>query len=55
VQYLEASNELVSNLRFNFIHAPLSDIFLVLTERRTLDADVSERVITLKVSKLLAF
>ena len=55
VQYLEASNELVSNLRFNFIHAPLSDIFLVLTERRALDGGISERVITLKVSKLLAF
>jgi hypothetical protein len=55
VQYLEASNELVSNLRFNLIHAPLSDIFLVLTERRTLDASVSERVLTLKISKLLAF
>ena len=55
VQYLEASNELVTNLRFNFIHAPLSDVFLVLTERRSLDGGVSERVITLKGSKLLAF
>ncbi|MGH7469615.1 MAG: DUF5916 domain-containing protein [Longimicrobiales bacterium] len=55
VQYLEASNELVSNLRFNFIHAPLSDIFLVLTERRALDGGVSERVVTIKASKLLSF
>jgi hypothetical protein len=55
VQYLEASNELVTNLRFNFIHAPLSDIFLVLTERRALDGAVSQRVLTLKASRLLSF
>jgi hypothetical protein len=55
VQYLKASNELVTNLRFNFIHAPLSDIFFVVTERRALDGDVSQRVFTLKASRLLSF
>ena len=70
VQYNEAARELVTNLRFNLIHAPLSDVFLVLTERRSLadeasiarehtDVDVFRRVrergVTLKVTRLLAF
>jgi len=59
VQYNEATEELIGNARFNVIHAPLSDIFLVYTERRTLASGapegVLERGITLKVTKLLAF
>lgn len=56
VQYNVAADELVTNLRFNFIHAPLSDFFLVYTERRDMDSDlVLDRVITAKVTKLLAF
>jgi Domain of unknown function (DUF5916)/Carbohydrate family 9 binding domain-like len=58
VQYIEADEQLVSNIRFNYIHAPLSDIFLVFTERRQLHSDgdaVIERLLTLKVTKLLAF
>lgn len=54
-----ATDELVSNVRFNLIHAPLSDLFLVYTERRSLVDSVSapapERGFTLKVTKLLAF
>jgi hypothetical protein len=56
VQYNEASQEMVTNLRFRWIHAPLSDLYLVLTERRDTDAGaVLDRFITLKVTKLLAF
>jgi len=56
VQYLEASDELVSNLRLNWIHAPLSDVFLVFTEKRGVDGGaVAERVLTLKATRLLAF
>jgi len=59
VQYNQASEELISNVRFNLIHAPLSDLFVVFTERRSLaDAapePVLERGITLKVTRLLAF
>jgi hypothetical protein len=59
VQYNESTDELITNARFNLIHAPLSDVFLVYTERRSL-ADlvvdpVVERGITLKVTKLFAF
>ena len=59
VQYNESTEELVTNVRFNLIHAPLSDIFLVFTERRSLADGVTsavlERGITLKGTKLLAF
>ena len=56
VQYNAASEEFVTNLRFRWIHAPLSDLYLVLTERRDNVGDrVLERFITLKFTKLLAF
>jgi hypothetical protein len=59
IQYNEATEELVTNARFNLIHAPLSDVFLVLTERRSLAHEVAqpvlERGVTLKVTRLLAF
>jgi hypothetical protein len=56
VQYNVASEEVVTNLRFRWIHAPLSDLFLVLTERRDVaDNQVLDRFITLKVTKLFAF
>ncbi len=56
VQYVESTDELVANVRINYIHAPLSDIFLVFTERRDLGGDtLTERFITLKITKLLSF
>ena len=60
IQYNQATEELFTNVRFNLIHAPLSDIFLVYSERRSLaDAlegtSVLDRALTLKVTKLLAF
>jgi hypothetical protein len=59
VQYNEATEEMVTNVRFNLIHAPLSDLFLVFTERRSLADGVTtpvlERGITLKFTKLFAF
>lgn len=56
VQYNELDDELITNARINIIHAPLSDIFLVYTERRVLGtmSTVIERGFTLKVTKLFA-
>ncbi len=34
VQYNADTNQVVTNARFRFIHAPLSDLFVVFTERR---------------------
>ncbi len=56
VQFNEATQEFVTNLRFRWIHAPLSDLYLVLTERRDTAANrVLDRFVTLKATKLLAF
>ena len=58
VQYNEAAEELQTNVRFNLIHAPLSDLFLVYSERRSTGdqagSSLLDRAITLKVTKLLA-
>jgi hypothetical protein len=56
VQYVESSEELVSNIRLNYIHAPLSDVFVVLTNRSFLDGrGTAERVLTVKATRLVAF
>ena len=57
VQYNEDVDQVVSYARFNVIHGPLSDFFLVLTERRQMGTGggVLERALTAKVTKLLAF
>lgn len=56
VQFNAATDEMVSNLRAQLIHAPLSDLFLLYTERRSTALDaVLERFVTLKATRLLAF
>ncbi|MDE2676513.1 MAG: DUF5916 domain-containing protein [Gemmatimonadota bacterium] len=60
VQYNESADELQTNIRFNLIHAPLSDLFLVYSERRNPapeagEAGLIDRAITVKFTKLLAF
>jgi hypothetical protein len=56
VQYVTSTDEMVSNIRVNYIHAPLSDVFLVYTERRNLDArSLTERVLTFKITRMMAF
>ena len=57
VQVNADTDEMITNLRLNFIHAPLSDLFFLFTERRTLGggAGVLERFFTVKVTRLLLF
>ena len=57
MQYNEAADELVTSVRINFIHAPLSDLFLVFTEpRRTGTGAVAlDRLITVEFTRLLEF
>ena len=56
LQYNRSSDELVTNLRFNLIHAPLSDLFLVYTERRDLARGIMlDRLITAKFTRLFTF
>ena len=56
VQYNAEARELFTNVRINIIHAPLSDVFLVYTERRsTGGGGVLDRLISFKVTQLLSF
>jgi hypothetical protein len=56
VQYNNSADELITNVRLNLIHAPLSDVFLVYNERRNLALDtLLDRVIAAKVTRLFAF
>lgn len=58
VQYNQALEQMITNFRFNLIHAPLSDLFLVYTDRRTFgdaDPDVVERMVSVKVTRMMAF
>jgi len=55
-QYNTASEDRVLNLRYNFIHSPLSDVFLVYSERRNGDTqELLERHVAIKATKLLTF
>ncbi|NNM35469.1 MAG: carbohydrate binding family 9 domain-containing protein [Gemmatimonadetes bacterium] len=56
VQYNQATSEVITNLRVNWIHAPLSNLYLVLTERRDTAGDqVLQRWVTIKMTKLFSF
>ncbi len=56
VQYNTDSRQWSSNVRFNFIHRPLSDLFLVYNERR-LDGsgDLIDRALIAKMTYMVAF
>ena len=56
VQYNSDSQQWSSNLRFNIIHRPLSDFFLVYNERRDERAgDLLNRALVAKFTYLVAF
>lgn len=56
VQYNSVSNQVLTNIRYNFIHRPLSDVFLVYTDgRSTLPGDApTSRSLVLKVTRLFS-
>jgi len=56
VQYNTQSKSFVTNARVNFRYAPLSDVFLVYTERRNRETHVrNERSVALKITRMIAF
>lgn len=56
LQYNSDRNQISSNLRFDFIHHPLSDLFLVYNEQRdTSGAGKTDRALVLKYTHLLSF
>ena len=55
-QYNAETDQVVSNLRLDFRHAPLSDVFLVWVDRRHAPTGVTlERSVAVKITRLLAF
>lgn len=55
LQYNSEDRTVASNIRFNLIHRPLSDIFVVFTENRPTYAAASNRVLSVKYTHLLPF
>ena len=55
IQYSSRDGFVASNIRFNLIHRPLSDFFLVYNERRTPEGDVLERALIAKLTYLFGF
>ena len=56
VQYNSSRRQITSNIRFDLIHRPLSDLFLVYNEVRNTAAGVrDDRVFTIKYTHMLAF
>ena len=56
VQYNTSSNTISSNIRFRFLHHPLSDFFIVYNERRGVSGnDILERALIIKLTNLFSF
>jgi hypothetical protein len=56
IQYNNERDEVTSNVRFNWIHRPLSDLFLVYTEERATRGPVPvDHVISIKYTRLFSF
>ncbi|MCZ6770187.1 MAG: hypothetical protein O7D93_13170, partial [Acidobacteria bacterium] len=55
IQYNSTRREISTNIRFNFIYKPLSDLFLVYNERRSTTGEVRERALIAKVTYVLDF
>jgi hypothetical protein len=55
-QYNAAADQSVVNVRVDWMHSPLSDLFVAYTERRnTAAGGILERVFSVKLTKMLAF
>ncbi|RPI23069.1 MAG: hypothetical protein EHM61_20650 [Acidobacteria bacterium] len=55
IQYNSDLREVSTNVRFNFIYKPLSDLFLVYNERRSSSGEVLDRALIAKLTYVLAF
>ena len=55
IQYNSDLQEIATNIRFNFIYKPLSDVFWVYNERKTSTGEVKERALILKVTYVFDF
>jgi hypothetical protein len=54
-QFNAITNESSTNIRFNFMHSPLSDLFIIFSERRIgIDGDQIDQGIAIKFTKLFS-
>jgi hypothetical protein len=54
-QYNSSTRQVSSNIRFNIIHHPLSDLFLVYNELRDSTGRIQQRAVVLKLTNLFDF
>ena len=56
LQYNADTKQVSSNIRFNFTHHPLSDIYIVYNDRRdTANGQLVERALIVKLTNLFTF
>ncbi len=55
IQYSSREGLIASNIRFNLIHRPLSDLFLVYNEQRSPEGHVLDRALITKLTYLFSF
>jgi hypothetical protein len=55
IQYSSRDGFVASNIRFRWIHSPLSDFYLVYNERRVPEGDVIDRALIAKLTYLFSF
>jgi hypothetical protein len=55
IQYNNVTDEWTSNIRFNFIHRPLSDLFVVYNDLRDETGAMKNRALIVKYTHLLSF
>ena len=56
IQYNTDANTVSSNIRFRFLHHPLSDFFIVYNERRGVSGNNAlERALIIKLTNLFSF
>ena len=54
-QYNNETDSISSNIRFRFIHHPLSDIYVVYNDVRDRRRELSDRSVTVKYTHLFSF
>ena len=52
IQYNSRLDQVSSNIRFNLIHKPMSDFFLVYNERRGSNGEIVDRALIAKLTYL---
>ena len=55
VQYNADTRQVSSNVRFNFLYRPLSDLYVVFNDRHDTTGQLLERALVVKLTRLLSF